>query len=120
MKTLLYTLLLVMLIMAACGDDSGEGTNDDTSDDTQSSDTDDEDVGEDMGDPELASIDGFVYAGSFRFTNGDFGASNVNYAIGVLAYNPENHSLFIAGCRFSQFCTPQHCGIIDVRVAGWS
>ncbi|MBW2527627.1 MAG: hypothetical protein JRI23_25825, partial [Deltaproteobacteria bacterium] len=31
------------------------------------------------------------------FTNGTFGVSDVNYAVGVLAYNPDNDSLFIVG-----------------------
>ncbi|MBW2458913.1 MAG: hypothetical protein JRI68_30720 [Deltaproteobacteria bacterium] len=49
------------------------------------------------GEPGLATIDDLQPTGAFRFQNGDFGVSNVNYAVGVLAYNPDNHSLFIAG-----------------------
>ncbi len=43
------------------------------------------------------TMDEITYTGAFRFTNGDFGVSDVNYAVGSLAYNPENHSLFIVG-----------------------
>lgn len=53
--------------------------------------------GSSAGSPGLADIDDFEFAGAFRFTNGTFGASDVNYAVGTLAYNPDNHSLFIAG-----------------------
>jgi len=45
----------------------------------------------------LITIDQLTFSGAFRFTNEDFGVSDVNYAVGTLAYNPENHSLFIAG-----------------------
>ncbi|MBU1238470.1 hypothetical protein KJ865_02060, partial [Myxococcota bacterium] len=48
-------------------------------------------------DPDLFLMSDLTFAGAFRFTNGDFGISSVNYAIGTLAYNPQNHSLFIAG-----------------------
>lgn len=52
-----------------------------------------------------------TFTGAFRLTNGRFVGPNevddgnpdsytVNYAVGTLAYNPENHSLFIVG--FSQ------------------
>ena len=63
---------------AACGDSGGGGNNN-------------------PGDPTTITMDEIEFAGAFRFTNGDFGVSNVNYAIGTLAYNPENHSLFIVG-----------------------
>lgn len=43
------------------------------------------------------TIDDLIYTGAFRLTNGEFGASNVDYAVGVLGFNPENNSLFIAG-----------------------
>lgn len=43
------------------------------------------------------TIDNLTYKGAFRLTNGDFGASNINYAVGTLGFNPENNSLFIAG-----------------------
>ena len=42
-------------------------------------------------------IENLSYTGAFRLTNGDFGASNINYAVGILGFNPEKHSLFIAG-----------------------
>ena len=37
------------------------------------------------------------YAGAFRISSDTFGSSSLNYAVGTLAYNPANHSLFIAG-----------------------
>jgi hypothetical protein len=51
----------------------------------------------DPGDLPLATMDDLAYAGAFRFTNGEFGVSDVNYAVGTLAYNPQNHSLFVVG-----------------------
>ena len=68
------------LCAAACGDSGGGGNNNTN-----------------LGDPTTITMDEIEFAGAFRFTNGDFGVSNVNYAIGTLAYNPENHSLFIVG-----------------------
>jgi hypothetical protein len=44
-----------------------------------------------------ASIDDLQYQGAFRLTNGAFGSSDVNYAVGVLAFDPERYSLFIVG-----------------------
>ena len=37
------------------------------------------------------------YRGAFRLSDDDFGASSANAAIGAMAYNPDNHSIFIAG-----------------------
>ena len=45
----------------------------------------------------LMAIDDLVFTGAFRLKNGDFGVSNINYAVGALAYNPDNDSLFIVG-----------------------
>jgi hypothetical protein len=45
----------------------------------------------------LASIDNLQFQGAFRLKNGEFGVSDINYAIGTLAYNPDRHSLFIVG-----------------------
>ncbi len=45
----------------------------------------------------LMAIDDLVFTGAFRLKNGDFGVSNINYAVGALAYNPANDSLFIVG-----------------------
>ncbi len=45
----------------------------------------------------LKDINAFEYQGSFRISSETFGESNVNYAIGTLAYNSDKHSLFIAG-----------------------
>lgn len=45
----------------------------------------------------LMSIDDLAFTGAFRLKNGDFGVSNINYAVGALAYNPVNDSLFIVG-----------------------
>ncbi|MFH2010260.1 MAG: hypothetical protein ABI333_26915 [bacterium] len=88
MKTALSLLLTaVVLCAAACGDDAAGDANNNAGANNNN----------DPGDPALASIDDLEFAGAFRFTNGDFGISNVNYAVGVLAYNPEHHSLFIVG-----------------------
>ena len=48
-------------------------------------------------DPGLLTIEELQYEGAFRLSSDTFGASSTNYAVGTLAYNPENHSLFIAG-----------------------
>lgn len=45
----------------------------------------------------LFAMSELTYAGAFRLKNGTFGTSSTNYAVGTLAYNPANHSLFIAG-----------------------
>ncbi len=45
----------------------------------------------------LMAIEGLAFTGAFRLKNGDFGVSNINYAVGALAYNPANSSLFIVG-----------------------
>jgi hypothetical protein len=37
------------------------------------------------------------YRGAFRVSSSDFGESTANFAAGALAYNPTNHSLFLAG-----------------------
>lgn len=42
-------------------------------------------------------IEDLVFAGAFRLGAGEFGASSLNYAVGALAYNQANHSLFIVG-----------------------
>jgi len=47
--------------------------------------------------PARFAIDDMAFSGAFRLTGGRFGDSHVNYAVGTLAYNPENHSLFIVG-----------------------
>ncbi|NOY91939.1 MAG: hypothetical protein GXP55_12150 [Deltaproteobacteria bacterium] len=46
--------------------------------------------------PRMA-IEDLVYSGAFRLKNGDFGSSSINYAVGALAFNAANHSLFIVG-----------------------
>jgi hypothetical protein len=71
--------ICVALWMGGC---SGSDTSDDTT--TVSDDT-------------LAQINDFTYLGAFRIASNDFGVSNTNYAIGTLAYNPDHHSIYIAG-----------------------
>ena len=88
-KLALFVLMLLSLL-TACGSDSttSEATTASATDETQN----------------LMSIsssqvviDDFVYQGAFRISSATFGASSVNYAVGTLAYNADNHSLFIAG-----------------------
>lgn len=43
------------------------------------------------------SMDALTYAGAFRLRNGMFGVSRLDYAVGTLAFNPENRSLFVVG-----------------------
>ena len=82
MRPILSVLLAgSLLCITACGD-SGDG---------------DDNNNADPANLPTITVEDLEYAGAFRFTNGDFGVSNVNYAIGTLAYNPENHSLFIVG-----------------------
>ncbi|MBU1221913.1 hypothetical protein KKF34_10975 [Myxococcota bacterium] len=47
--------------------------------------------------PSVFLIEDLNYQGAFRFAPGTYGNSSVDYAIGTLAYNQDNHSLFIAG-----------------------
>ena len=47
-------------------------------------------------DEQLAITD-LHYRGAFRLSSDTFGESDVNYAVGTLAFNPANDSLFIAG-----------------------
>ncbi len=48
-------------------------------------------------DPGLLTIGDLRYEGAFRLSSKSFGDSSTNYASGKLAYNPERHSLFVAG-----------------------
>lgn len=62
----------------------------------------------------LFQINQLDYNGAFRFDGGSFGGDDsrysVNYAVGTLAYNPKNHSLYIAGhaqaSRVAEFPIP--------------
>lgn len=46
---------------------------------------------------ELATINDLKFQGAFRLKNSNSGLFSVDYAVGTLAYNPTQHSLFIAG-----------------------
>ena len=86
----LRSLLLVMLTLIACGDPGPDGADAGPPPDAQ--------VPPDaVADPELLGIEDVTYVGAFRVSSDDFGASNANYAVGTLAYNPQHHSLFLAG-----------------------
>ncbi len=45
----------------------------------------------------LIQIEDLEYQGAFNIPGGDYGESRADYAAGQIAYNPINHSLFIAG-----------------------
>ncbi len=45
----------------------------------------------------LISISQIEYEGAFRLPASTFGASNLNYASGIIEYNRNNHTLFIVG-----------------------
>lgn len=45
----------------------------------------------------LMTIDQLEYVGGFRVSDGTFGNSSANNSAGPIAYNPNNHSLFLAG-----------------------
>jgi len=45
----------------------------------------------------LESMSELTYMGAFRLNSGTYGDSNVNYAIGILAYSPTRNSIFITG-----------------------
>ena len=66
---------------------------------------------------DLLTIDDLRYAGAFRLPSGDFGDSNVDYAVGTLAYNPVRHSLFVAGHAhhnaIAEFAIPSALGSGD-------
>lgn len=63
---------------------------------------------------ELASLNDFSYQGAFRVSSEDFGDSNANYAVGTLAYNESNHSLFVVGHAhdnaIAEFAIPRKLG----------
>lgn len=71
----------------------------DGSDDSNSSDSSPEEfTSEELyTDPELATVENFKYVGSFRLDDRKYGDSNMTFAVGTLGYNPDKHSLFIAG-----------------------
>ena len=54
------------------------------------------------------------YKGAFRLPAETFGASSTNYAQGPIAYNPDNHSLFVVGHAHDQaiaeFAIPELVG----------
>ncbi len=62
----------------------------------------------------LASIGNFAYRGAFRVSSQDYGASSSNYAVGTLAYNRANRSLFIVGHShdnaIAEFTIPNQLG----------
>lgn len=47
--------------------------------------------------PGRITIDDLTYTGAFRLKPGEYGASSIDYAVGVLAYNPDNQSLYVVG-----------------------
>lgn len=50
----------------------------------------------------LFDITQLTYEGAFRIDSGDHGVSNINYSQGPLAYNYDNHSLFIVSHAHEQ------------------
>ena len=50
----------------------------------------------------LFSMTQLTYEGAFRINAGVFGASDINYSQGPIAYNAQNHSLFIVGHAHQQ------------------
>lgn len=53
-----------------------------------------------QGDPSqlpLIHLEDFQYRGAFRLPDDTYGTSNLNYSQGPIAYNPDNHSIFIVG-----------------------
>lgn len=67
---------------------------------------------------ERLSISDLEYRGAFRLDSDTFGASSVNYAVGTLAFNSENESLFIAGHAqqnaVAEFAVPSSLGTASV------
>ncbi len=67
--------------------------------------------------PGRLAIGDFAYEGAFRFSAAEFGESSVNYAVGTLGYNPDRHSLFIAGhaqhAMLAEFAIPDTLGTGD-------
>lgn len=49
------------------------------------------------GRPPRFSMEDATFTGAFRIPNGEYGVSTVDYAVGTLGFNPENHSLYIVG-----------------------
>ncbi|MCB0358998.1 MAG: hypothetical protein KDD44_05165, partial [Bdellovibrionales bacterium] len=50
----------------------------------------------------LLHLSDFTYEGAFRLPADDFGASSLNYSEGPIAYNADNHSIFIVGHTYQQ------------------
>ncbi|MEZ4899828.1 MAG: T9SS type A sorting domain-containing protein [Saprospiraceae bacterium] len=52
-----------------------------------------------------------IYQGAFRLPAGEFGSSSLNFSEGPIAYNPDNHSLFIVGHsqqqQLAEFALPE-------------
>jgi hypothetical protein len=80
-------------------------------------------------DHSLLQINQLEYQGAFRLPGGSYGGDDtrysVNYAVGTLAYNPKNHSLFIAGhaqaSRVAEFSIPipgMQTEVSDLPVSG--
>lgn len=67
--------------------------------------------------PGLATIDDLAFLGAFRVEFGD-SVSDTNYAVGTLAFNPDRHSLFIAGHAqhnaIAEFAVPEPSMETDV------
>jgi hypothetical protein len=59
----------------------------------------------------LIHLADFVYQGAFRLPDDTFGTSSLNYSQGPLAYNPDNHSIFIVGHahhqQIAEFAVPE-------------
>ncbi len=104
MKDMKFVLLIVIPLLAACGDSSTAVTASDSNDPADAQNL------VSISSSKL-TIDDLVYQGAFRISSGDFGGSSVNYAVGTLAYNPDNHSIFIAGHaqqnRIAEFSIPE-------------
>lgn len=71
------------------------------------------------------TIDQLDYQGAFRIPNGTFGSSTVSYSYGAIGFNPDRHSIFIAGHErqgaVAEFTIPQlvkSTTITDLKMAG--
>ncbi len=82
-RSLVFLLLSYLILLLCSCENSSSGSTTETA--TGSTDN------------ELVQIEDFSYLGAFRLPGGTYGVSNVNYAIGPLAYNPDHHSIFFAG-----------------------
>jgi len=73
-------------------------------------------VAQDLGNLPLFDIQDLAYKGAFRLPHSTFGASSLNYSEGPIAYNAQNHSLFVVGHSHDQAIAEFAIPVLDQSV----